>query len=53
MRYTETHLFAQFDKDVQSVEKVSVKFSTGNIFKPKYKLRVLQLRLTHLEHKER
>ncbi|GAA6232232.1 lipase member H-like [Lates japonicus] len=52
-RYTETHLFAQFAKDIQSVEKVSVKFSTGNVFKPKYKLRVLRLRLTHLEHKNR
>uniref|UniRef100_A0A8D0AGA1 Lipase, member Ia n=1 Tax=Sander lucioperca TaxID=283035 RepID=A0A8D0AGA1_SANLU len=52
-KYTETNLFAQFDKDLQSVEKVSLKFSTGNVFKPKYKLRVLRIRLTHLERKER
>ncbi|XP_041808232.1 lipase member H [Chelmon rostratus] len=51
--YTETRLFAQFDKDPQSVEKMSLKFSTGNVFKPKYKLRVLRIRLTHLEHMDR
>ncbi|XP_040005654.1 lipase member H-like isoform X2 [Xiphias gladius] len=52
-KYTETKLFAQFDKDIQSVEKVSLKFSTGNVFKPKYKLRVLRIRLTHLGREER
>ncbi|XP_033466029.1 lipase member H [Epinephelus lanceolatus] len=52
-KYTETKLFAQFDKDLKSVKKVSLKFSTGNVFKPKYKLRVLRIRLTHLERKER
>ncbi|XP_053187549.1 lipase member H-like [Scomber japonicus] len=51
-RYKETHLFAQFDKDLQTVNKVSLTFSTGNVFKPKYKLRVLRVRLTHLERKE-
>ncbi|XP_022618349.1 lipase member H-like [Seriola dumerili] len=52
-KYTETRLFAQFDKDIPSVHKVSLKFSNGNVFKPKYKLRVLRIRLTHLERKER
>nr|XP_020454646.1 lipase member H [Monopterus albus] len=52
-KYTGTKLFAQFDKDIQSVEKMSLKFSTGNVFKPKYKLRILRIRLTHLEHKKR
>ncbi|XP_044077556.1 lipase member H isoform X1 [Siniperca chuatsi] len=52
-KYTETKLLAQFDKDIQSVKKVSLKFSTGNVFKPKYKLRVLRIRLTNLERKER
>ncbi|XP_076606933.1 lipase member H [Chaetodon auriga] len=51
--FTETKLFAQFDKDTQSVEKMSLKFSTGNVFKPKYKLRVLRVRLTHLERMDR
>ncbi|XP_078142917.1 lipase member H [Centroberyx gerrardi] len=52
-KYTETQLLAQFDKDLQSVKKVSIKFSTGNAFKHKYKLRVLRIRLTHLEQKDR
>lgn len=52
-RFTETKLFAQFDKDVQSVKKMSLKFSTGNVFKPKYKLRVLRIRLTPVEGTER
>ncbi|KAL3042804.1 hypothetical protein OYC64_020680 [Pagothenia borchgrevinki] len=51
-KFTETKLFAQFDKDLQSVKKMSLKFSTGNVLKPKYKLRVLRIRLTHLERKE-
>ncbi|XP_070773374.1 lipase member H isoform X2 [Enoplosus armatus] len=52
-RYTETKLFAQFDKDIQSVKKVSLKFSTGNVFKPKYKLRILRIHLANLERSER
>lgn len=52
-KYTETTLLAQFDKDIQAVEKVSLKFSTGNVLKPKYKLRILRIRLTPLERKER
>ncbi|XP_070839348.1 lipase member H [Chaetodon trifascialis] len=51
--FTETKLFAQFDKDTQSVEKMSLKYSTGNVFKPKYKLRVLRVRVTHLERMDR
>ncbi|XP_063750619.1 lipase member H-like isoform X1 [Eleginops maclovinus] len=50
-KFTETKLFAQFDKDLQSVQKMSLKFSNGNVLKPKYKLRVLRIRLTHLERK--
>lgn len=52
-KFTETRLFAHFDKDIGVVKKVSVTFTTGNVFKPKYKLRVLRLRLTHLEREER
>lgn len=52
-RFTGTRLLAQFDKDVKSVMKMSLKFSTGNVFKPKYKLRVLRVRLTPVEGRER
>lgn len=52
-KFKETRLFAHFDKDIGLVKKVSLEFSTGNVFKPKYKLRVLRVRLTHLERDER
>ncbi|XP_059207694.1 lipase member H [Centropristis striata] len=52
-KFTVTKLLARFDKDLQSVEKMSLKFSTGNPLKPQYKLRVLRIRLTHLERDER
>lgn len=52
-RFTGTRLLAQFDKDVKAVMKMSLKFSTGNVLKPKYKLRVLRVRLTSLEGRER
>lgn len=52
-KYSETRLLAQFDRDIQSVKKVSLKFSTGNPLKAKQKLSVLRIRLTHLERKER
>ncbi|XP_072231278.1 lipase member H [Leuresthes tenuis] len=51
-KYTKTNLFAQFDKDIQSVKKISLTFSTGNVFKPKRKLRILRVRLTHLERQQ-
>ncbi|XP_036823666.1 lipase member H isoform X1 [Oncorhynchus mykiss] len=52
-KYSETRLLAQFEKDLQKVHKISIKFSRVNAFKPKYKLRVLRIRLTHLERKDR
>ncbi|KAG7217319.1 hypothetical protein INR49_027863, partial [Caranx melampygus] len=52
-QYKETTLLAQFDKDIQSVDKVSLTFTSGKIGLSKHKLRVLQIQLTHLERKER
>uniref|UniRef100_UPI0037E8A5DC lipase member H n=1 Tax=Semicossyphus pulcher TaxID=241346 RepID=UPI0037E8A5DC len=52
-KFKETRLFAHFDKDIGLVKKVSLTFSTGNVFKPKYKLRILRVRLTHMEREER
>lgn len=51
-KFTKTELLAAFDKDIQWVEKVSVKFSTGNVLQPKRKLRILRIRLENLEPKE-
>ncbi|CAB1316041.1 unnamed protein product, partial [Coregonus sp. 'balchen'] len=52
-KYSETRLLAQFDKDIQKVHKISIKFSTGNALQFKHKLRVLRIRLVHLERKDR
>ncbi|MGH0186852.1 UNVERIFIED_CONTAM: hypothetical protein FKN15_022897 [Acipenser sinensis] len=50
-QYTETQLLTQFDKDVENVQKISVKFSTGNVIGPRYKLRVIRMRLKSLDNK--
>ncbi|KAF7205761.1 lipase member H [Nothobranchius furzeri] len=52
-KHTETKLFAQFDKDIESVKEVSLTFSTGKLLKHMQKLRVLKIRVTNLEHKEK
>lgn len=52
-RFTETKLFAQFDRDIRSAVSMSLKFTTGNAFKPKYKLRVLRVRLTPVNSTDR
>ncbi|CAN9501415.1 unnamed protein product [Ophioblennius macclurei] len=52
-KYRVTKMFAQFDKEISSVEKVSLKFSTGNVLMPQNKLRILQVKLTSLDLKTR
>lgn len=52
-KFIETRMLAPFNAGVQSVDKISLTFTTGNVFKPSYKLRVLRLRLVPLESKER
>ncbi|XP_023693709.1 lipase member H [Paramormyrops kingsleyae] len=52
-QYKTTNLLAQFDKDIHPVRKMSVQFSTGNLIGPRYKLRLLYLRLSALEHPDR
>lgn len=52
-KYTDTQLLAQFDENLQTVQKISLKFSTKNVLKPKYKLRVLRIRLTSLERRDK
>ncbi|XP_062309127.1 lipase member H [Osmerus eperlanus] len=52
-KYTTTQLLAQFDENLENIQKISVKMSTRNVFKPKRKLRVLRIRLTDLERKDR
>lgn len=53
-KFTETKMLAFFDSNPEiPVKKVSLTFTTGNVFKPSYKLRVLRLSLTPIETKER
>ncbi|XP_072567532.1 lipase member H isoform X1 [Paramormyrops kingsleyae] len=47
-QYTATRMLAQFDEDLHPVQKISIRFITGNIIGPKYKLRLLRIRLTPL-----
>ncbi|XP_030622264.1 lipase member H [Chanos chanos] len=52
-QYTDTSLLAQFGEDLQPVHKISVKFCTGNVLRPAYKLRLLRIRLTPLQSNSR
>ncbi|XP_066502610.1 lipase member H [Hoplias malabaricus] len=46
-KFTERRLLAQFDRDIYP-ESITIKYSTGNVLKPRYKLRLLRIRLTPL-----
>ncbi|PWA25067.1 hypothetical protein CCH79_00019096 [Gambusia affinis] len=52
-QYTSTRLLAQFDEDLQNVQKISVRINTGNIIGPRYKIRLLRIRFTPLERPDR
>lgn len=52
-QYTSTRLLAQFDDDLQQVNKISMRISTGNVIGPRYKIRLLRIRFTPLERPER
>uniref|UniRef100_A0A667YVK0 Lipase, member Ib n=1 Tax=Myripristis murdjan TaxID=586833 RepID=A0A667YVK0_9TELE len=52
-QYTSTRLLAQFDEDLQPVQKISMRISTGNVIGPRYKIRLLRIRLTPLERPDR
>ncbi|XP_071760515.1 lipase member H [Centroberyx gerrardi] len=52
-QYTSTRLLAQFDEDLQSVQKISIRVNTGNVIGPRYKIRLLRIRLIPLERPER
>lgn len=52
-QYTSTRLLAQFDEDLQQVQKISIRINTGNVIGPRYKIRLLQIRFTPLDRPER
>ncbi|XP_062335746.1 lipase member H [Osmerus eperlanus] len=52
-QYTSTRLLAQFDEDLQPVQKISLRIATGNVIGPRYKLRLLRIRLSPLDRPDR
>ncbi|KAJ8385823.1 hypothetical protein AAFF_G00181790 [Aldrovandia affinis] len=52
-QYTATRLLAQFDEDLNPVQKITLCFVTGNVIGPRYKMRLLHIRLTPLERPDR
>ncbi|XP_010888390.1 lipase member H isoform X1 [Esox lucius] len=52
-QYTSTRLLIQFDEDLQPIQKISLRIATGNVIGPRYKIRLLHIRLTPLEEPDR
>ncbi|KAM4701752.1 lipase member I [Discoglossus pictus] len=52
-QFTEVSLLAKFDQDLEDISRVFVTFTTGSVIGPKYKLRVLRMRLRPLTNTER
>ncbi|KTF72911.1 hypothetical protein cypCar_00048594, partial [Cyprinus carpio] len=49
-RFVESSVLAQFDRDVQPVKEVTLRFCTGKGLRPRKKLRLLRIRLTPLQN---
>ncbi|XP_051537241.1 lipase member H-like isoform X1 [Myxocyprinus asiaticus] len=49
-KYVETSLLAQFDRDIQPVKSITVKFCKRKGLRPRKKLRLLRIRLTPLQN---
>ncbi|KAG1943930.1 lipase member H-like [Pimephales promelas] len=49
-QYTSTRLLAQFDEDLSPIQKISLRIVTGNVIGPRYKIRLLRIRITPLEN---
>ncbi|XP_053930030.1 lipase member H isoform X5 [Cuculus canorus] len=47
-RFNQVTLLIGFDQDFENVERISLMFSTGSVIGPKFKLRILQMRLRSL-----
>nr|XP_009688799.1 PREDICTED: lipase member H [Struthio camelus australis] len=52
-RYNQIPLLIGFDQDLENVERISLTFSTGSVIGPKFKLRILQMRLRSITNPER
>ncbi|XP_053549742.1 lipase member H-like [Bombina bombina] len=52
-QYNEETLLAKFDEDFDKISRVFVTFTTGSVIDPKYKLRVLRMRLRPFTNPDR
>uniref|UniRef100_A0A4W2ESP5 Lipase H n=1 Tax=Bos indicus x Bos taurus TaxID=30522 RepID=A0A4W2ESP5_BOBOX len=52
-KYHQVSLLARFNQDLDKVEAISLVFSTGSVIGPRYKLRILRMKLRSLGHPER
>ncbi|XP_054242030.1 lipase member H [Indicator indicator] len=52
-QYNQITLLVGFDQDIASVERISLMFSTGSVLGPRFKLRILQMRLQPLTNPDR
>ncbi|KAM9583163.1 lipase member H [Trichechus inunguis] len=52
-KYHQVSLLARFNQDLDTVAAISLVFSTGTVTGPKYKLRILRVKLRSLAHPER
>ncbi|KAE8621838.1 hypothetical protein XENTR_v10004990 [Xenopus tropicalis] len=52
-QYKEESLLAKFDQDMDPISRISVTFTTGSVIGPKYKLRVLRMRLRPFTNRNR
>lgn len=52
-KYHQVSLLARFSQDLDKVSAISLVFSTGSVIGPKYKLRILRMKLRSLAHPER
>uniref|UniRef100_M0R6V9 Lipase H n=1 Tax=Rattus norvegicus TaxID=10116 RepID=M0R6V9_RAT len=52
-KYHQVSLLARFNRDLDKVAEISLLFSTKSVVGPKYKLRVLRMKLRSLAHPDR
>nr|XP_034370944.1 lipase member H isoform X2 [Arvicanthis niloticus] len=52
-KYHQVSLLARFNRDLDKVAEISLLFSTRSVVGPKYKLRVLRMKLRSLAHPDR
>ncbi|XP_009073378.1 PREDICTED: lipase member H-A-like isoform X2 [Acanthisitta chloris] len=52
-QYTRVRILTGFDEDIEKIAKISLTFSTKTLIGPKYKLRILQMKLKSLNNPEK